>query len=327
MADKAIFLDRDDTLIHDPGYISHPDQVKLIEGAAECLISLRELGFKLVVVTNQSAVARGIVTEKVLHEIHQKLHDLLAGRGAKLDRIYYCPHHPEGVIEKYRKSHPWRKPSPGMLLAAAKDLDLDLGQSWCIGDGLTDVEAGIRAGCRTILIDPGPGLRPTGTDSVRPDYTAVNLREAVNIIKQSLRSPQPNKPVESAAAQCPEAPMPQDPVPCAPVTPPPASASATQAPAEPVASHAQGTQGTDALLKEILDQMRTLQRQNLFKDDFSSLRLVAGMAQVGVLGCLLIATWLLLSPTRDYNGVFTALGFGAVLQVMAMTLYGLHDRL
>ena len=91
MPDKAIFLDRDDTLIEDPGYVNHPDQVKLLNSVATALIELRTMGYKLVVASNQSAVARGIITEKVLNEIHDRLSQLLAEKGAVLDRIYYCP--------------------------------------------------------------------------------------------------------------------------------------------------------------------------------------------------------------------------------------------
>ena len=134
MANRAIFLDRDDTLIEDPGYINSPDQVKLLAGVPQALIELKAMGYKLVVVSNQSAVARGIITEKVLARIHDRLKQLLAEKGASLDRIYYCPHHPDGVIEKYRKESDSRKPNPGMLLTAAEQMDIDLRHSWLIGD-------------------------------------------------------------------------------------------------------------------------------------------------------------------------------------------------
>ena len=103
MTDRAIFLDRDDTLIEDPGYISDPDRVQLIDGVSEALSQLRSIGYKLVVTSNQSGVARGIVTEEVLGNIHERLEQLLAEEGAYLDKIFYCPYHPDGVIKKYRK--------------------------------------------------------------------------------------------------------------------------------------------------------------------------------------------------------------------------------
>ena len=192
MSNKAIFLDRDETLIEDPGYINNPEQVKLLDGVAEALIELKALGYKLIVATNQSAVARGIVTEKVLGEIHDRLRQLLSRKNAFLDGIYYCPYHPDGVVPKYRKESDCRKPNPGMLQQAAAEMDIDLSQSWCLGNSQRDVEAGRRAGCRTILIDTpshhkptGPSLLPAG---VAPDHRAVNIKEAVNIIKKHLRS-------------------------------------------------------------------------------------------------------------------------------------------
>ncbi len=192
MSDKAIFLDRDDTLIEDPGYINNPSQVKLLDGVPEALVELRALGYKLIVVTNQSAVARGIVTEKVLGEIHDRLRQLLAEKNAFLDGIYYCPFHPEGVVPKYRKESDWRKPNPGMLRKAAEEMDLDLSQSWCVGSGSRDVQAGRRAGCKTILIDKPSHQKPLASvlsaGAVVPDYRAVNIKEAVNIIKKYLRS-------------------------------------------------------------------------------------------------------------------------------------------
>jgi len=190
MSNKAVFLDRDGTLIEDPGYLNHPEQVKLLEGVAEALIELRNMGYMLIVVTNQSAVARGIVSEKVLGEIHNRLRQLLTERGAYLDQIYYCPYHPDGVIPKYRKDSEWRKPNPGMLLAASEDMDIDLSQSWKIGDSSSDIEAGLRAGCKTILVNRLSRYKTTlgKPDEPKPDYKSVNMKEAVNIIKQYHRS-------------------------------------------------------------------------------------------------------------------------------------------
>ncbi len=212
MSDKAIFFDRDDTLIEDPGYINSPDQVKLLDGVAEAMIELKALGYKLVIVTNQSAVARGIVTEKVLGEIHDRLSQLLAEKNAFLDGIYYCPFHPEGVVPKYRKESDCRKPNPGMLHKAAAELDIDLRQSWCIGNSGRDVEAGRRAGCRTILIDKPAHHKGAASAlamaAVAADHRAVNIKEAVNIIKKHLRSsarPQVQTPPAAEAVSAPQA--------------------------------------------------------------------------------------------------------------------------
>ena len=188
MSNKAIFLDRDDTLIEDTGYISSPEQVKLLTGVARALIELKALEYKLVVVTNQSAVARGIVTEKVLGDIHKRLEQLLTEKNAFLDGIYYCPYHPKGVVKKYRQESDCRKPNPGMLLRAAEEMDIDLDKSWCVGNSISDVEAGLRAGCKTILIDPPSHQQQLKPGEPRPDYKAVNIKEAVNIIKKHHRS-------------------------------------------------------------------------------------------------------------------------------------------
>ncbi len=187
MSDKAVFLDRDDTLIWDPGYINDPDQVRLIDGVPEALIALSKIGYKLIVVSNQSAVARGIVTEKVLGRIHDRLEELLGEKGASLDGIYYCPYHPDGSVPRYRKESDCRKPKPGMLLAAADEMDIDLDESWMIGNSGRDVEAGARAGCRTILVDPpNHEVNPEDLKS-NPDYRAINLKEATNLIRQHQR--------------------------------------------------------------------------------------------------------------------------------------------
>ena len=217
MPEKAIFLDRDDTLIEDPGYISSPEQVKLLEGASESLVALKSLGYKLIVVTNQSGVARGIVTEKTLEKIHDRMKQLLAQNNAFLDRIYYCPYHPDGVVPKYRKESNCRKPNPGMLLRAVAEMDIDLKQSWCIGNSERDVEAGVRAGCKTILID-GPSHRkksdiPPANFNFPPDYRAVNIKEAVNIIKKYLRSPAETKVLEKPAVIIQNEPLQQVPIP------------------------------------------------------------------------------------------------------------------
>ena len=192
MSDRAIFLDRDETLIKDPGYISSPDQVELLDGVPEALIKLKDLGYKLIVVSNQSAVARGIITERVLGKIHDRLKQLLAEKDAFIDRIYYCPYHPDGIVQKYRKESDNRKPNPGMLLTAAKDMDIDMDRSWCVGNSIRDIEAGHRAGCKTILIDVPSRQKQSDTNlsqsAITPDYKGVNLREAVNIIKKHLRS-------------------------------------------------------------------------------------------------------------------------------------------
>jgi len=199
MAEKAVFLDRDDTLVDDPGYISDPSQVKLLPGVAGSLIDLKNMGYKLIVVSNQSGVARGIITEDVLEKIHAKLKGLLSRNGAYIDGLYYCPYHPEASIPKYRKNSDMRKPNPGMLLKAAEDMDLDLGNSWMIGDKYDDVTAGRRAGCMTVLINSSIKPAVKAKEDPEPDHKAVNIVEAVNIIKMFDR--QSHVSVEAVRAQ------------------------------------------------------------------------------------------------------------------------------
>ncbi|MCP4710754.1 MAG: HAD family hydrolase [Planctomycetes bacterium] len=181
MSNRAVFLDRDGTLIEHYDYLTDPDQVKLLPTVAKAMGLLKDRDFKLVVVTNQSAIARGMLTEKKLLEIHDRLKYLLAEEGAYLDQIYYCPYHPEGVVDKYRRDSDMRKPAPGMLYLAARELDLDLEQCWIVGDDDRDIEAGKQAKCRTVFIKPHHSpLVQRG--SATPDFQAVNLQEAANQI-------------------------------------------------------------------------------------------------------------------------------------------------
>jgi D-glycero-D-manno-heptose 1,7-bisphosphate phosphatase len=317
MPNKAIFLDRDDTLIEDPGYISHPDQVKLLDGAPDALIQLKAMGYKLIVATNQAAVARGIVTEKVLNEIHDRLTQLLAEKGAFLDRIYYCPYHPDGVVARYRKESDSRKPNPGMLLTAAKDLDVDLSQSWFVGNSISDVEAGLRSGCKTILIDRSQHPKPPAPGQPIPHYKSVNIKEAVNIIKKHLRSP--SRPSNQAApAQKPEGP------PAMPAAELPPSPQSNQ-PQDPPADRDSTRQTPEQLLSDILDQLKSMQRTNLF-GEFSAMRLMAGIVQIVVLLCLLVSVWLLMDPNRQNNSVLVALGFAMLFQLMSLTFYTMQGR-
>jgi D,D-heptose 1,7-bisphosphate phosphatase len=351
MSEKAIFLDRDDTLIEDPGYINDPEQVKLLDGVPEALIQLKALGYKLIVVTNQSAVAHGIVTEKVLGEIHERLKQLLAGKNAFLDRIYYCPYHPEGVVPKYSKESNSRKPSPGMLLKAADEMDIDLDRSWCVGNSSRDIEAGLRAGCKTILIDMPPThqRQPASSMSlagVNPDYKAVNIKEAVNIIKKYLRSPaeeqkqtrpiptSPTEPAQQAVeevsevAEAPERIEAQQPAPElqeAEIQHTEQSKQPTEPPIQPPAKPQIPADKTEELLSSILGQLKSMQRAEMF-GEFSVMRLMAGIVQIVVLFCLLVTVWFLMSPERQDNSIFIALGFAIVFQLMTLTFYIMQGK-
>lgn len=317
MANAAVFFDRDGTLIEDPGYLNHPDQVKLLDGAAEVLKELKLLDYRAVVVTNQSGVARGIVSEEMLGRIHERLGELLAQKGAALDGVYYCPYHPEGVIPKYRQDSDWRKPAPGMLLAAAEEMEIDLTRSWVIGDSLRDVEAGRRAGCRTILLQSASASQEeTGTDG--PDYVAVNIREAANMIKKFHRSEQDDSAAEDAVS---DQEYTVTAIEAEELRIEPVQAEATPSADEPALTD----QDTSQLLAEILEQLKRAEKTEMF-GEFSIMRLLAGIVQVFVVFCLLMALWSYMRSDGQVTATHTALGFGVVLQTMALTFYIMQGR-
>ena len=181
MPGRCVFLDRDNTLIADPGYISSPEQVHLMPGVGDALRNLRRGGFKLVLVTNQSGIARGLLSVADLERIHAELRRQLQEQGASLDAIYYCPFHPEGTVAPFGRESIDRKPSPGMVVQAAVELDLDLGASWLVGDSGRDIEAGRRGGCKTVLL-AAAGKQGGEENDCPPDYLAGNMMEAAGII-------------------------------------------------------------------------------------------------------------------------------------------------
>lgn len=185
--DRAVFLDKDGTLIEDVPYNVAPDLIRLAPGAEEGLGLLHESGYRLFVVSNQSGVARGLFLESALAAVEDRIRTLLARFGAPLAGFYYCPHHPSGRVAPYARECDCRKPSPGMILAAASEHGLDLARSWLVGDILDDVEAGRRAGCRTVLIDNGNETEWVITPGRRPHRKAADLAEAGRIIAAADR--------------------------------------------------------------------------------------------------------------------------------------------
>lgn len=167
---KAIFLDRDGTINKYVGFLRNINEFELIDGVAEAIQKINESGYLTIVVTNQPVIARGEVTVDELEEIHKKMETLLGAVGAYLDAIYFCPHHPhkgyEGEVPELKIDCSCRKPKPGLLLKAAEDFNIDLSQSWMIGDSENDIKAGKAAGCRTALI---------GHDNYGQDVTAESL--------------------------------------------------------------------------------------------------------------------------------------------------------
>ncbi len=192
---RAVFLDRDGTLIHDPGYLSDPDGVELLPGVAEGLPALARAGFVLVVVTNQSGIARGKYTVEQYESVAGRLDGMLAEHGIELAGSYYCPYHPEGSVEAYAREHEDRKPESGMWRRAAADLGIDLAGSWSIGDGERDIVAGKRAGTRGVLLAGGRDKWPLPVlGPYDPDFVARDMREAVLWILKEEGCPLPDAP-------------------------------------------------------------------------------------------------------------------------------------
>lgn len=204
---RAVFLDRDGTLIHDPGYLSEPDGVVLFPEVGDALRALTAAGFHLVVCTNQSGIARGRYTVAQYERVAARLEALLAAEGVALAATYFCPYHPEGTVAPYAVDHDDRKPSPGMWLRAARDLDLDLSRSYSMGDGERDVVAGSRAGTTSILLAAGRDKWPLPVGGpFDPAFTARDLREAAIWILRREARPLPGRPGAPLAPQVPPVP-------------------------------------------------------------------------------------------------------------------------
>lgn len=187
----AIFLDRDGVINEEVSYISDPEQVVLIEGSAEALRLLNRSHFRTVIITNQPVVARGEASEEDLQRVHNRLDTLLGADGAYVDALYFCPHHPDKGFEGERADLKFvcdcRKPERGMIDQAAEELNIDIANSWYIGDMTTDIELARRCGMRSVLVETGFGGRDAKFD-VSPDHTAASLREAVSYILQQANS-------------------------------------------------------------------------------------------------------------------------------------------
>ena len=170
----AVFIDRDGTVIEEAGYLDRLDRLVFFPYAVDAVRLLKRAGFAVVIVTNQAGVGRGIYGEQFVHDTHALIAARFAAAGAGVDAFYYCPHHPDATVARYRVACDCRKPAPGMLHKAAADLDLDLTRSFAIGDKWSDVKAGEAAGTRSLLVRTGygrttEGSRPEGTRAVVVD--------------------------------------------------------------------------------------------------------------------------------------------------------------
>jgi D,D-heptose 1,7-bisphosphate phosphatase len=184
----AVFLDRDGTLNEDPGYLGEPDKVTLYPGTGTALSLLqKQLGLKLIVISNQSGIARGLVSAENVEAVNKKINELLLPDDVRIDAFYYCPYHPEfSELEKCG----CRKPSPEMVLRAALELDIDLSCSYFIGDAVSDIQCGINAGLKTVLVKTGYGkdsICILQKENKFPNFVAADISEACNFIYKDIK--------------------------------------------------------------------------------------------------------------------------------------------
>jgi D-glycero-D-manno-heptose 1,7-bisphosphate phosphatase len=183
---RAVFLDRDGTMLEEGNYVDRLDRLVFFPYTIDAIRALNQAGFAVVVVTNQSGVARGMYPESFVAEAHRYIDERLRAGGARVDADYYCPHHPEGTVDALRQDCECRKPRPGQLLQAAADLHLDLARSFMIGDRWKDIEAGHAAGARAILVRTGYGREAEDEHPGNGTLVVNNLIEAVTWV---LREP------------------------------------------------------------------------------------------------------------------------------------------
>jgi D,D-heptose 1,7-bisphosphate phosphatase len=186
MAVPAVFLDRDGTLNDDPGYLGDPDKVKLFPDTGEALSNLKKLNLKLIVISNQSGIARGLITRENVEAVNNRINDLLLDFDVKIEAFYFCPFHPEFSNEEECEC---RKPSPKMIFKAADDFNVDLKSSYFIGDAVSDIECGMNAGVKTILVKTGYGNESFSTlqkQNKLPTFTADNILDAAIFIQKDF---------------------------------------------------------------------------------------------------------------------------------------------
>ena len=172
----AIFLDRDGVLTEEIGYITSVENLNIFPYATECIRQIHEKGYYAIVITNQSGIARGLFTEETLKNMNTFLMEMTG-----VDAVYYCPHHPDGGVDRYRIICKCRKPETGLLWQACNDFDIDMNRSYMIGDRAGDILTGQRAGIKTVLLESGYGLVRLEQD-VTPDYVFADLRNVIDIL-------------------------------------------------------------------------------------------------------------------------------------------------
>jgi D-glycero-D-manno-heptose 1,7-bisphosphate phosphatase len=176
-----VFLDRDGTIVEDVGYVTVPEMLRVLPGVAEAIVLIRRRGWKVIVVSNQAGVAKGLITEDELAGINMRLVLMLGAEGAEVDGIYCCPHHPEGTAPEYAVECDCRKPRPGLLEQAAREHDLELSECVMVGDALRDIQAGRAAGTAAVLVLTGHGPESAAQEH-GADYVARDLVDAAGWI-------------------------------------------------------------------------------------------------------------------------------------------------
>jgi len=185
--DFAVFIDRDGTINVDVDFLSSPSQLQLIPRSAEAIRELNDLGIPVIVITNQSGIARGLYTEDDLKAVHTAMDGMLKEFGASILHYYYCPHHPSDGIVPYVRECECRKPKAGMLQSAKNQFGFDLGRSFVVGDKLIDVQAGKSVGAVSIQVATGYGIREKEAAAGTRDFYAADLYEAVQFIKSNVK--------------------------------------------------------------------------------------------------------------------------------------------
>jgi len=329
---NAIFFDRDNTLLACDGYLGDPAKVKLVTGAADAVAKAKALGFATVVVSNQSGVARGMYEEEAVHAVNERFEQMLLAENDKavIDREEFCPYHPDASIEKYRSDSDLRKPKPGMLLKAARELNLDLSKSWLIGDAPRDIEAGAAAGCRTILFqDPALAKSPAAqaAANVPPTFVASSLEEAMSLIEKETpatvtsSTPSPGTPEEgrgegsvgSAEHKMQNAELSS--VPHSAFCTPHSSENPHPSPLPAYREREQDSQHLEHLThtcEQILNELR--RSHDHTHTEFSVSKLLAGIVQVLVLAALFFAY------INRNGGAQTAVLVGLTFQTMTIAL-------
>ena len=187
MKRRAIFLDRDGTLNVDVGFTHRVEDLQLLPNVVPGLARLQDLGFELLITTNQSGIARGYFTESDMHAFNNALVARLQAEGITISAAYFCPFHPTEGVGRYRRDSPLRKPQGGMILRAAAAHGINLAESFAIGDKTSDIIAGQAAGCRTILVRRGVGGEQRTEPTARPDFVADDLLESARFVERFIR--------------------------------------------------------------------------------------------------------------------------------------------